>query len=453
MDLRAIDGFWRGLPPSVDGAALRRAWLALTPDYAVDRWRLPLPVWARRQYDDSGVRAWETLGRDLAGAGAARPFCIYLHVPFCSSKCGFCDSYSFTLGAHQAERLDAYVDRLCYELRLWSALPGLRRRPVSTVHLGGGTPTFLGAARLARLAACCRECFATSDATEWALESTVAELTPEVQAALHALGYRRLHLGVQSLEDDVRAVIGRRRPAAAVLAAVEAALALDWVVSVDLICGLPGQTPGGFVTGLERVIAAGVDGVSLYELLIYAQNRRWAEAHGLARGDHTPNFLLFQAGAGVLAAHGFRPNLFNHWAGPRDANVYFTFPTRGEDCLAVGTIADGVFGDYHYRHPRYGRYLRTAPAGAPGLEGGLRRNTFENALHPLVTAILSGAVPAELFALVPDAVTATLIERWLESGLVQLDDDAVRLTGSGAWFAGNLIADLVAEMTDGIPGA
>lgn len=192
-------------------------------------------------------------------------------------------------------------------------------------------------------------------------------------------------------------------------------------------------------------MAAGVDGVSLYELLIYPQNRRWAWSHGLRDRDHAANFWMFQAGAGLLTARGFRPNVFNHWAGPRDANIYFTFPTRGEDCLAVGTIADGVFGDYHYRHPRYGRYRRAADDGQPGLEGGLRRNALENRLQPLTTAILSGAIPPALFSTLPDRAAADLIERWLENGLVRLDDGAVPLTGSGSWFAGNLIADVVCQ--------
>lgn len=383
--------------------------------------------------------------KTLAAGASARPFCLYLNVPFCSSKCGFCDSYSFTAGSRCDERLDAYVDQLCQELSLWSALPALPARPVSTVHLGGGTPTFLGPDRLARIVAHCRAHFAAFERTEWALESTVAELPPDRLEALHALGFRRLHLGVQSLEDPVRAVIGRRRPADAVLATLGTALDLGWVVTADLICGLPGQTLAGFIAGLERLMAAGVDGVSLCELLIYSQNRRWAWSHGLRDCNHAANFWMFQAGVGLLTARGFRPNVFNHWAGPRDAKVYFTFPTRGEDCLAVGTIADGVFGDYHYRHPRYGRYLRAAGDGQPGLEGGPRRNALENRLQPLTTAILSGAIPSALFSALPDRAAADLIERWLENRLVRLEDGAVRLTGSGSWFAGNLIADVVRQ--------
>src|SRR5205823_5946081 len=141
------DEFLASAPPVVDVEAVRRACLALAPPYDVNTWQLPWPLWARRTYEDSGPRAWEILRADLAQpAAAAPPMCIYLHVPFCAQKCGFCDSYSFKLGAHQADHFQRYVDRLCYELRLWSAQANLRHRPVSTVHMGGGTPTFLGEA-------------------------------------------------------------------------------------------------------------------------------------------------------------------------------------------------------------------------------------------------------------------------------------------------------------------
>ena len=139
-------------------------------------------------------------------------------------------------------------------------------------------------------------------------------------------------------------------------------------------------------------------------------------------------------------------NLFNHWANARDANVYFTFPTRGKDCLAVGTIADGVFGDYHYRHPRYAPYLRTAQAGWPGLEGGLRRNPFENRMQPLVTTVLSGHIPSAQCLELTTPEGESPVERWQARGLVEADPrGGLRLTASGAWFAGNLIAELTGQ--------
>ncbi len=441
-----IEATFSGVHPLVDVGRIRQDWAALAPRYDVNRWRLPLPLWAQRGHEHSGPLAWEILQRDLGEADSSKPLCIYLHIPFCTRKCGFCDSYSFKLASHQAEQMDGYIDRLCYELRLWSGVGNLSQRPISTVHLGGGTPTFIGEAALSRIAAGCRENFNISTDTEWALESTVECLRPGMIGTMHDLGFRRLHLGVQSLQSDTRLEIGRRCSAGEVLQKVEATLALDWVVSVDLVCGLPYQTLPGFVQDIQTLITAGVDGFSLYELLIYPQNRKWAEKNRLTDRDHLPNYLMFQAGASLLSASGYQKNLFNHWANGRDTNVYFTFPTRAEDCLAVGTIADGVFGDYHYRHPRYAPYLRSAQGDLPGLEGGLRRTPFESQLQPVTSAILSGHISSELEAALHTPEGQPLLPQWQRHGLIERDPrGGLQLTNSGSWFAGNLIAELTGQ--------
>jgi coproporphyrinogen III oxidase-like Fe-S oxidoreductase len=428
----------------VDIDAVRAQRDALAPPYDVERWLIPLPVWASRDYDHDGPAAWDVLRSDLPLADPARPLCIYIHVPFCSSKCHFCDSYSFRLSPKREEEKRRYVHQLCDELSLWSEQGNLASRPVSTVHLGGGTPTFLGPDLLSELCECCRTSFNTSPLTEWALESTAQSLTPEMISAMQQLGFRRLHIGVQSLEDPVREVIGPRRPAHEVLTRIGETLALGWIVSVDMICGLPLQTIPSFARDIETLISAGVNGASLYELLIYPQNRRWAAKQQLTDRSHLANYLMFQVAAEILERNGYRKNTFNHWADGRDVNRYFTFPTRDEDCLAVGTIADGVFGDYHFRHPRYAAYLRAASRVSPGLEGGLRRTAYESEMHTVTAAIMSGRIPKELLPYLLEAEEGvSLRDRWIALRLVQEteDGDLVLLT-NGSWFAGNMIKDI-----------
>ncbi len=441
MSITNFDTFFRNAPPQVDVATIRRYWQATGSTYDVSNWLLPLPPWRQRPYEQSGHEAWDIVRHDLAQTDADRAFCIYLHVPFCFGKCGFCDSYSFKLGSHKDARIQEYTDRLCYELELWSQQSNLSQRPVSTVHMGGGTPTFLGEAALTQIVDCCQRHFSITPTTEWALESTTQELTPSMIQTMHELGYRRLHIGVQSMEDDVRAAIGRKTRAQTVLEKIHAAKSLGWIVSVDLICGLPHQTLRGFIEGIETLAAAGINGFSLYDLLIYPQNRRWAIQHNLNnRERHLPNYWMLLAGADLLERHGFHKNLFNHWADKQDQNIYFTFPTRGEDLLAIGTIADGVFGNYHYRHPTYASYMKEARAGRPGLEGGLRRESAADQAHPLAVAVLAGQIPANLVSLLREA---GLLARWLDCQMVNTESDgSLKLTINGTWFAGNLIAEI-----------
>lgn len=265
--------------------------------------------------------------------------------------------------------------------------------------------------------------------------------------AMHRLGFHRLHLGVQSLQEPVRHAIKRRRPVAELLQRIAEALARGWVVSVDLVCGLPGQTLPEWVSDIETLIRAGVNGLSLYELLIYPQNQKWAASLGLTERGHVDNFFMFQAGASVLEQAGFHKNLFNHWADSKDKNIYFTFPTRGEDCLAVGTIADGVMGDYHFRHPRYANYMRHSGNGQPGLQGGLRRTPQETALLPFTTALLAGYIPPSQVPFFKSRPlgAASLCDAWQQHQLIAADitRGGFQLTATGSWFAGNMVRELM----------
>ena len=442
---RFFDRFFHAAPPEVDVEAIRREWRALQPPYQVDDRRLPLPVWARRSFTETGEEAWAELCQDVGRIDLSRAFCIYVHIPFCASRCSFCDCYSFSLKRHQSKHIEAYLALLAQEMRLWSRLGTLARRPVSTVHFGGGTPTFLGEASFRRLVLRLSEKFDTSPQTEWALESTTSELTDEMLSLLDALGFTRLHVGVQTLQDTVRRRINRREPAAVVLDKIARAVDVGWVVSVDLICGLPGQSLEGLVGDIKALKAVGVDGFSLYELQLSSRNSRFAERHGLVGRGRLINYFLMQAASRLLADLGYRKTLFNHFARERDTNLYFTFPERREDCLALGTIADGVFGDYHYRHPEYKPYCQSVSEAFPGLQGGLRRSALENRLHPLEIALLSGRMPVRLFAdVLGKDRSEELFRGWREPALIEDDAPAgyLRLTANGSWFAGEMMQQL-----------
>jgi len=448
VEQQAFDQFFRSAPAEIDVAAIRREWLALRSPYRIEERRLPLPVWARRGFSETGEQAWAELCRDAGRIDLHRAFCIYVHIPFCASRCSFCDCYSFPLKRHQARQVDSYLTLLAQEMRLWGRLGTLARRPVSTVHLGGGTPTALGNQPFHRLVQDLRQHFDPGPQTEWALESTTSELTDEMFRLLDGLGFTRLHVGVQTLQDDVRQSLNRREPAAIVLDKIARAVEMGWIVSVDLICGLPGQSLEGLLDDIKALEAAGTDGFSLYELQLSSRNRRFAERYGLADRGRQANYFLLQAASRLLAALGYRKTLFNHFARARDTNLYFTFPERGEDCLALGTVADGVFGDYHYRHPEFKRYCQDVSETFPGLQGGLRRSALENQLYPLEIALLSGRLHTDLFAdvLGRDRAVA-LFHLWRASALIEEDAQpgCMRLTANGSWFTGKMMEQLTLQ--------
>ncbi|MHB0875946.1 MAG: radical SAM protein [Anaerolineae bacterium] len=434
-------------PPSVNGGAILRQWQALRSPYGPEQRRPPLPLWARRGLSDDGATAWAALEHDAPEWRADKAMCVYLHVPFCARRCAFCDCYSFALRTRAAAHLRPYVGMLEQEIDAWAGLGPLAKRPISTVHLGGGTPTLVDEAGLTALAARLRERLGVGPGTEWALESTTSELTDSMMATLEGLGFTRLHLGIQTLQDEVRGRIGRREPGATALAKVERAVSRGWVVSVDVILGLPGQTAAAVAADLASLEDAGVDGFSLYELQFSRRNHQFARRSGLLGREHLGSYLLFQTAAQTLEGRGYRKTLFNHWARAKDANLYFTFPERDEDCLALGTIADGVLGDYHYRHPEYAAYCHAMRGGGAGLQGGLRRTPAESRLRPLEVSLLSGRPSAALFAALLGADSAArLFAAWEASALIEVEPERGRyvLTGNGSWLTGNMLAAAMA---------
>jgi coproporphyrinogen III oxidase-like Fe-S oxidoreductase len=449
MERQFFEQFFRNAPSEVEVQAIGQEWRALQPRYCIADRHLPMPVWARRPFTEGGEQAWQSLSRDVPAIDPARAFCIYIHVPFCADRCHFCDCYSFRLGSYWERHVFGYLDLLAREMDLWSRLGTLAHRPVSTVHFGGGTPTFLGQDAFERLVGLCRERFSSGPETEWALESTVSELSPEMLALLGELGFTRLHIGVQTLQGEVRQALNRRAAADAVLATIADAIDKGWILSVDLLYGLPGQTLEGLLSDIRSLAAVGVNGFSLYELQLSSRNRPFAQRYGLDSRDRRVNYFLAQAASHLLYALGYKKTLFNHYADHRDTNLYFTFPARGEDCLALGTIADGSFGDYHYRHPEYAIYSQQVAENPPGLQGGLRRNKVENRLQPLTVALLAGSVPPSLCT---DPTSQRLAHEWQRSRLLAEDPETgeLRLTGNGSWFVGNMISELLSAQSAGL---
>ncbi len=197
----------------------------------------------------------------LRAAAHAEPLGLYLHVPFCVDRCTYC---SFT-ATRDLERKGAFLDRLEAEARAWGEALG--HPAVDTLYVGGGTPSVLEAPELARLRASLASAFDLSPLEEATLEANPGSATPTWMAAVRACGFDRLSLGVQSLDEAVLALLGRRHDAATALqAARDARRAGFRRLSADLILGVPGQRPAAALEDAARLVEAGCSHLSLYLL-------------------------------------------------------------------------------------------------------------------------------------------------------------------------------------------
>jgi putative oxygen-independent coproporphyrinogen III oxidase len=188
---------------------------------------------------------------------------LYVHVPFCVSKCAYCDFTSQAVGAVLAAgRGPAYVDAVLSVIER-SAEPVLHDVP--TVYFGGGTPTVLGD-ELVRLVAGVRERAGVRDDAEITVETNPETTSEALIAALVAVGVNRFSLGVQSFDDAVLETLGRAHDAAAAARACAVLAGSGVSFSIDLMCGVPGQTTESWVATLERALATGATHFSVYPL-------------------------------------------------------------------------------------------------------------------------------------------------------------------------------------------
>ncbi len=199
----------------------------------------------------------------------ARPFGLYLHVPFCATRCGYCDFNTYTAGELGSSTSPAaWAEAVRRELDQAAALLA-PARPVETVFVGGGTPSLLGADGLAGLLGAVRSSFGLAPGAEVTTESNPESTSPEFFAALREAGYTRISLGMQSAAPHVLRILERRHtPGRAPAAAHEAAAAGFEHVNLDLIYGTPGETDDDLAASLDAVLATPVDHVSAYALIV-----------------------------------------------------------------------------------------------------------------------------------------------------------------------------------------
>ena len=196
-----------------------------------------------------------------------QPFGMYVHVPFCITRCGYCDFNTYTPAELGGVNPDAWLAALRTELELAAAR--LQGPTVNTVFVGGGTPSLLGGARLATLLDMVRENFALAADAEITTEANPESTWPDFFDAIRAAGYTRVSLGMQSVAPRVLGVLDRvHTPNRSAAAAREALDAGFEHVSLDLIYGTPGESDDDLLRSVDTAIDTGVDHVSAYALVV-----------------------------------------------------------------------------------------------------------------------------------------------------------------------------------------
>ncbi|MEN3361012.1 MAG: hypothetical protein V7637_4994 [Mycobacteriales bacterium] len=314
--------------------------------------------------------ALRTLGR--------RPFGIYVHVPFCATRCGYCDFNTYTaeeLGSGpDAVSRASYVDTAMLELRLAQLRLGSQRPPVDTVFFGGGTPTLLPASHLTVLLREIDDLFGLAPGAEITTEANPESVTAAYLSRLRDAGFTRVSLGMQSIRPHVLAVLDRTHtPGRATAAVADARRAGFDHVNLDLIYGTPGETEADWQASLNAAIAAAPDHVSAYSLIV---EEGTALARRVARGEvpEPDDDLLadrYTQADETLARAGYAWYEVSNWsrgmaARSRHNRLYWT----GGDWWGIGPGAHSHVGGvrwWNVKHPA--SYAARLHAGGSPVHG------------------------------------------------------------------------------------
>jgi len=358
---------------------------------------------------------------------------LYVHLPFCAHRCGYCDFV--TLVGRQAQH-GRYVDALLGELELER---GVLSEPLDTVFLGGGTPTFTEPAALRRLLR------ALPGASEVTIEANPETVTAELAKLLAESGITRVSLGVQSFQPGLLEVLERRAQPDDVRRAIyHLRDAQIDNISLDLIYGIPGQEPSDLERDLDEALALEPDHLSCYELEAKA-GTRFTHAHGdelVRQGEAMEGY--FERVVERLVTAGYRWYETANFCRPGRQSRHNLGYWLGRDYLGLGIGAVSTVEGLRWRNaPSLGGYLRALEGGrVPARELEPIDGDTHRRERLMLGLRLDEPVP---FADVAGAVDEEALERLERLGLVERRPGGLILTRRGRFLGGAVTVELLEE--------
>lgn len=370
-------------------------------------------------------------------------FGVYVHVPFCAARCGYCDFNTYTASelSGSGASPSGWFDAVQRELALAHATVGAR--PVETVFVGGGTPSLLGAPLLGEVLAAVRDTFGLVPGAEVTTESNPESTSPEFFAGLVEAGFTRVSLGMQSAAPHVLKVLDRRHtPGRAVAAAREARAAGLEHVNLDLIYATPGETDDDLRRSLDAVLDAGVDHVSAYSLIVEDGT---ALARRVSRGelpapDDDVAAARYEIVDDRLSAAGLSWYEVSNWAAAPAAECRHNLGYWLDgDWWGLGPGAHSHLAGqrwWNVKHPA--RYAAVLASGAsPEADREVLTADEQHVERVMLRLRLASGLPVSL-------VPADALDQAAADGLLEIADGHAVLTRRGRLLADGVVQALLA---------
>ena len=271
---------------------------------------------------------------------------LYVHVPFCKTKCPYCD---FNTYQGIEGQMGSYLEAVTGELRLWGE--ALRHPSVRTVFFGGGTPSYLPDGYIAAILDAASSAFEIDPRGEITIEANPGDLDGSACCALLRQGVNRLSIGVQSLDNGLLHLLGRRHSADGAVAAFQTARTAGFDnINLDLMYGLPNQSLAHWEDTIGRLATLSPEHISLYALTLEEGTpmRLWADQGKIPEPDPDLAADMYAMARRVLAAPGYHHYEISNWAQPGRESQHNLIYWRNEPYLGVGPGAHSRLGDYRF---------------------------------------------------------------------------------------------------------
>ena len=364
---------------------------------------------------------------------------LYIHIPFCLSKCDYCDFYSFQASG---KAMDAYLAALEQAIRFWGSQTA---DTFDTVYVGGGTPSVFGAGRLTETLDAVRRSFHLTDSAQITVECNPSAVTKALADALSSAGVNRVSLGLQSAVATERSALGRRstvRQAEAALSLFRNAGIDD--LSLDLMLGIPGQTPQTLRESLRFLQSSGVRHVSAYLLKLEENTPLFCRRNTLDLPDEDAVCDLYLQAADSLEQMGLRQYEISNFAVPGFESRHNLHYWLDEPYLGIGPAAHSFLGGKRFFYPRDMQSFLQGTAPVFDCIGGdraefcmLRLRLTQGLSDEAFYQRFGEHLPQELFN----------AAKQLEAHeLLTVHDDTIALTKEGFLVSNSVIGKLLASL-------
>lgn len=353
---------------------------------------------------------------------------LYLHIPFCASKCAYCSFYSVT----DADR-DKYTDALVRSIKYYGSIV---KDTVSTLYIGGGTPSLLTPGQLADIIGAVRKSFDVMSDAEITVEGNPESLDRDFLSAAADLGVNRLSLGVQSFNDAELAAVLRVHDSKTAIAAMERAKSAGFDnISCDLIFGLPLQTEASFMHSLETACRLGASHISCYNLQLEKGTPLYET--GTPVPDEELQERMYFAACKQLKAEGFTHYEISNFAKQSMESRHNSAYWNGSDYLGLGPAAHSKLGDTRFSFNA-------------DVDGFIAKKDFgfdksERIDDPLFEKIMLGLRTNCGIRLDTIPHSIRYADRLCSAGFAEVSGGVLRLTDRGFYLSNTIISDITAK--------